>query len=124
MASKSEQVKTALQNKKRAESRLITALVPFIGSVVANYRVGDTDINSESTELLSTILRNFYAVTSKDVLKFDYRQYKQVEDEDTFNIDDLIYIPISLYLSSLFADRLITSTKSIKDKNEVTEMFV
>lgn len=110
MASKAQQRSKAKKDKRKAQERLQRALVPWIGEIISNYRIGDTIADREAAIDLNQILRKFYNTTSKDVLTFDIREFKQNEQDEP---DNFLFGVIAVQLGIEFLRRLPNSVRSI-----------
>jgi uncharacterized protein with gpF-like domain len=110
MSSVTQQRITATKDKRKAQKKLERAIVPWIQDIIASYRIGDESIDIERVAELNLILRKFYNKTSRSVLGYDIREFKQLEEETLFQ---RIKKSIALQLKVLFPPRASTQATTI-----------
>lgn len=107
--SRRRQHQRALFEKRGAQERLKRALIPWMNEIIAEYRPGSTSVSQESKAILAQTLARFYNTTSRKVLKFDIRQFKQDENE----LERVVRRDISQELSTFFTFRTRSMTEKI-----------
>lgn len=81
MASRTEQIQRANKAKDQTMMAFARALTPWIDRVVSEDRPGPNRVSEEARMELSVILRQQLDAGARRILKFDYREFKQLEDE-------------------------------------------
>lgn len=109
MASRTQQKIKATHDKRRGQVRLQRSLVPWIKEIVTNYRIGDIITTPTAIPILSGTLRTNYISMSTDVLTFDIREHKQIDDDT----NKLIFESIALQLEQQFVNREPRVTRSV-----------
>jgi hypothetical protein len=108
MSSPAIQQALAKRDKRTSQIRLTRLIQPWRQEIVAGYRLGMETSDPDAVPMLQQALKVNYNATSKDVLHFDIREFKQEEE----SIDQQVLRGIGFGLFGLFNSRSVGVTRS------------
>jgi len=114
---KREQREQALRWKLKGERRIKSMLLPWIREVAGTFRFGVTTLQADDKRDLLRILKKFSQVMINDIMGFDTRHYKVLEDMFEEMMTDYRRT-VSMNLENMMYVHNLESAASITDTTE------
>lgn len=119
MASRTEQIQRATKAKDTTMMAFARALTPWIDKVSAEFRPGSSRISEAARMELSVILRQQLDAGARRILRFDYREFKQIEEEVDTAIAQQMDNRITIYHAIALGSILGTARRHMNTANSL-----